>query len=182
MRLRSMGSIHCGDFLHERSKSNDDLTCSLALVSDAIERPSHFFQIWRFGAQPFKPRLCIKDIRRDRIDDRAVAMHQLRRLQRRSPIRSAHSSFRPLNGCRAQAPAYRLIHSLTPPYCSNRRRSFGRRGPALARVRRRIGTNYWFSHDRTTDHSNGQRPLRHHLDQVGAIIRRTVRIAQQAVG
>jgi len=32
-----------------------------------------------------------------------------------------------------------------------------------------------------TDHSNCQRPLRHHLDQVGAIIRRTVKIAQQAV-
>ncbi|WP_083587823.1 helix-turn-helix domain-containing protein [Bradyrhizobium erythrophlei] len=31
------------------------------------------------------------------------------------------------------------------------------------------------------DHSNCQRPLCHHLDQVGAIIRRTVKIAQQAV-
>jgi hypothetical protein len=33
-----------------------------------------------------------------------------------------------------------------------------------------------------TYHSKCQRPLRHHLDQVGAIIRRTMKIAQQAVG
>jgi hypothetical protein len=44
--------IRCGHLLNERSKSNDDFGCSLTVVSDKIEHPPDFFQIWRFSAQP----------------------------------------------------------------------------------------------------------------------------------
>ena len=45
-----------------------------------------------------------------------------------------------------------------------------------------IGAKCWFSHDQSSYYSNCQRSLSHHLDQVGAIIRGTMKIVQQAVG
>src|ERR1700704_4733329 len=45
----------------------------------------------------------------------------------------------------------------------------------------RIGPKCWFSHDQSSHYSNCQRSLCHHLDQVGAIIRGTMKIVQQAV-
>jgi hypothetical protein len=48
--------------------------------------------------------------------------------------------------------------------------------------RRAEGAKCWFGHDQTTCHSNYQRSLRHHLHQIGAVVRRAVAIVQQSVG
>ena len=61
-QLKDQGSIRCGHLLHERSKSNDDFACSFTVVSDNIERPPGFFQIWRLSAQPVQPGLCIMTV------------------------------------------------------------------------------------------------------------------------
>src|SRR6195256_1889480 len=45
-----------------------------------------------------------------------------------------------------------------------------------------IGAKCWFSHDQSSYYSDCQRSLSHHLDELGAIIRGTMKIVQLAVG
>src|SRR3979490_3144420 len=44
-------AIRCDHLVHERSSSNDDVACSLTVVSDIIERLPDYFQIWRLSTQ-----------------------------------------------------------------------------------------------------------------------------------
>ncbi len=51
IRSRTGGAIRGGHLLHERSSSNDDVACSLTVVSDTIENLPDLFQIWRLSTQ-----------------------------------------------------------------------------------------------------------------------------------
>jgi hypothetical protein len=50
--LSARATSAVGPLIHERSKSNNDFACSLIVLSDTIEDPPDFFQVWRLSVQP----------------------------------------------------------------------------------------------------------------------------------